>query len=47
MSSPRNVAILGLSICVGFAIPFWAQAEETPVEFGKQDNCDYCSNNIC
>ncbi|XP_060590151.1 solute carrier family 23 member 1-like [Ruditapes philippinarum] len=34
MSSPRNMAILGLSIFIGISIPTWAQATEAPVNTG-------------
>lgn len=34
MSSPRNMAIVGLSIFIGLSVPTWAQKEEKPISTG-------------
>ncbi|XP_053374641.1 solute carrier family 23 member 1-like isoform X1 [Mercenaria mercenaria] len=36
MSSPRNMAIIGLSIFIGLAVPTWAQKESSPVSTGYE-----------
>ncbi|XP_045170342.2 solute carrier family 23 member 1-like [Mercenaria mercenaria] len=36
MSSPRNVAILGLAVCIGVAVPSWAQTVQTPIDTGNE-----------
>ncbi|XP_052796345.1 solute carrier family 23 member 1-like isoform X2 [Mya arenaria] len=35
MSSPRNIAILGLSVLIGLAVPTWAQASPVPIHTGN------------
>ncbi|XP_052781708.1 solute carrier family 23 member 1-like isoform X2 [Mya arenaria] len=34
MSSPRNIAIFGLSIFIGLAVPTWAKKHKSPVQTG-------------
>ena len=34
MSSPRNIAIFGLSIFIGLCVPTWAQKVKNPVQTG-------------
>ncbi|XP_052282148.1 solute carrier family 23 member 1-like isoform X2 [Dreissena polymorpha] len=34
MSSPRNIAILGLSVFIGLCVPTWAQKGKNPVQTG-------------
>ncbi|XP_045170261.2 solute carrier family 23 member 1-like [Mercenaria mercenaria] len=36
MSSPRNIAILGLSVCMGLAVPTWAHSVDQPVNTGHE-----------
>ncbi|XP_045169652.2 solute carrier family 23 member 1-like [Mercenaria mercenaria] len=36
MSSPRNMAIIGLSIFIGLSVPTWAQKVDRPVQTGNE-----------
>ncbi|KAL4221965.1 hypothetical protein ACF0H5_018015 [Mactra antiquata] len=36
MSSPRNMAIFGLSCFIGLAVPTWALKEEKPIDTGNE-----------
>ncbi|XP_060563739.1 solute carrier family 23 member 1-like isoform X2 [Ruditapes philippinarum] len=36
MSSPRNMAIIGLSIFIGLSVPTWAQKEDSPIKTGHE-----------
>ena len=35
MSSPRNMAIIGLSIFIGLSVPTWIEKVEKPINTGK------------
>ena len=35
LSSPRNIAILGLSVFIGLMVPTWVKKVKTPFETGR------------